>query len=197
MKNRMFALLLSCIAFLSCQSVHAGLLGEQLSIRYDYFSIDGDGYQIVNYESGLLTVESPSSSKFGVIVDDLTITIKPSSYLDFSIPITDLRYTIDAFDGLLPALDWATFATTFPNFDLDSRVINSKAGFSVNFSGLPVNQDYTFSVSILGTTLPGNPGGGTVAVPEPPVIGMLAIGLLAFIRSRRQTQTDMHSRSQA
>jgi hypothetical protein len=44
--------------------------------------------------------------------------------------------------------------------------------------------DFVLSINILGAL------DGTVAVPEPPMIGILAIGLLAFIRDRRQKQSN-------
>lgn len=121
MKNILPTLLLICATFLSCQHAYAGLVGEQLFVGYNaYFSNDG-GDPTFLQDFATFTVEAPFSSRFGVVVDDVTITIAPIDYFNsFGTP-DGLRYNIEAVDGSL-RLDWATFVTTFSNFDLSSRV---------------------------------------------------------------------------
>jgi hypothetical protein len=194
--KKMCALLLICMGFFSIQSAHAGLIGESIIFTV-YYNIlpDPNGPYPNTTGTGSTeeaTIESPSTSYFGITIDDTTIKIMPG-YDVFMMPtVLGAAYTIQASDGSLPELDWATFAATYPNVDLSQDLTELENGFVLGVDNpLGYSSNFVFSISVLGA------GDGTVAVPEPPMIGILAIGLIGFIHSRRQKHSDRHPHSPA
>jgi hypothetical protein len=174
---------LSCTAFLFCQSAYAGLIGETLDISYTAQLFTAPGVpSLPTGKSGALTVGATASSLFGVTVDDTTITIAPLSYI--RVYVFDWVYTIRARDGLLPKFDWAALAATYPGFNLNEGLMESSNGFTVKVDPFLYSQ-LGLSVSLLSAD--------SSKVPKPPMSGILAIGLIAFIRSRRHTKSNRRS----
>lgn len=189
MKNKLFTLLFSCMAFLSGQPANAGLIGKEVNFIVIY---NTGSFSRVRTEQ-TLTIQSPYTSNFGITVDDTSIKIAPRDNSEIPSTVQGAFYGIELVNDPLPELDWMKFAETYPNFNLSENLIlqvpiEIPNGFFLYIDNRSsFSSDFAYYISILGAN------DGTVAVPEPPIIGALLIGLLALIRSRRQTQSSKAS----
>jgi hypothetical protein len=187
MKSKLLTLILSCMTFLPFHFAHAGLLGKELNISYDA-STNSESGPTGAFDYTTLIVQEPFSSAFGIVVDNSTIKFAPTDYFGSLDGLDSFSYSVLATDGSLSELDWTTLATTFPNFNADDRIIKYEDGFSLFLTGLPLNNNYVLSISTFNVP---------VAVPEPSMIGLMLIGLLAFLGYRRQTGPSIHRHSSA
>jgi hypothetical protein len=192
MKSKMVALLLICMTFLFCQSAHAGLIGAEVNFMVTYNPGPNPDGVTQLYAQETLTIQSPSTSIFGITVDDTSIKIRPGDNSEIPSTVQGAYYGIEIINGPLPELDWVKFATTYPDINLsENLILQDPTAFPNGFMLYIANRfsypsDFVLSINILDAR------DGTVAVPEPPMIGILAIGLLAFIRSRRQKQSNTY-----
>ena len=175
------------MTFLPFHFAHAGLVGKEIGISYDG-STNSEGGLTGAFDSTTLIVQEPFSSAFGVVVDNSTIKFAPIDYFGSLEDFDAFSYTVRATDDSLSELDWTTLATTFPNFNADDRIIKYEDGFTLNLTGLPLNNNYVLSISTFNVP---------VAVPEPPMTGLMLIGLLAFLGYRRQTGPSIRRHSPA
>jgi hypothetical protein len=142
------------------------------------------------YSQQTTIIQSPSTSNFGITVDDTSIKIRPGDNSEIPSTVQDAYYGIEIINAPLPELDWVKFSATYPNINLsENLILQDPIAFPNGFMLYIANRfsypsDFVLSINILGAL------DGTVAVPEPPMIGILAIGLLAFIRDRRQKQSN-------